>query len=146
MAKRSSGQSTMTYLDHLHKVAPKDVVKLNTSMQYGEETKYVTVDMSTKTFPDGIELMHLTDVQFGHEQCNVEQFEAYCDWILKEPNRFVLFGGDMIDAATMLSIASPYENTEEPQGQIYRFCEIANRMRHRVLGYVGGNHERRTHK
>ena len=49
----------------------------------------------------------------------------------------------MIDAATSISIASPYENTEEPQGQVFRFVEHAMPLRHRILGYVGGNHERR---
>jgi hypothetical protein len=52
----------------------------------------------------------------------------------------------MVDAATPISIASPYENTEEPQGQVFRFIEIAMPIRHRILGYVGGNHERRSIK
>lgn len=146
MAKKSSGLSTATYLDRLYAQAPKDVVDMSLSMQYGEENKYVTVKFDPKKFPKGIELLHITDVQYGHEMCNVKKFEEYCDWVLREPNRFVFFGGDLVDAATVLSIASPYENTEEPQGQVYRFCEIANKIRHRVLGYVGGNHERRSTK
>lgn len=143
---KTSKPSTATYMDRLHADGPKDVVNMELSMQFGEENKYVTVKFDPKKFPNGIELLHITDVQFGHKMTNVEKFKEYCEWVLKEPNRFVFFGGDMIDSATAISIASPYENTEEPQGQVYRFCEIANTIRHRVLGYVGGNHERRGQK
>jgi Calcineurin-like phosphoesterase len=141
--RRKNVPSSMCYLDRLHASAPKDVVKMETSLKYGEEVKYVTVRFDPKLYPDQIEILHITDVQFGHLACNVEKFIEYRNWILSHPNRFVFFGGDLIDAATCLSIASPYENTEEPQGQVYRFVELAMPMRHRVLGYVGGNHERR---
>jgi hypothetical protein len=116
---------------------------METSLKYGEEVKYVTVRFDPKLYPDQIEILHITDVQFGHLACNVEKFIEYRDWILAKPNRFVFFGGDMVDAATCLSVASPFENTEEPQGQVYRFVELAMPMRHRILGFVGGNHERR---
>jgi predicted MPP superfamily phosphohydrolase len=137
--------TTKNYIEYLHSLGPKDVMSMKLSMQFGEENKYVTVDFNPKKFSQ-IELLHITDVQFGHKMCNVEKFKEYCQWVLKKPNRFVFFGGDMIDAATAISIASPYDNTEEPQGQVYRFCEIANTIRHRIMGYVGGNHERRGQK
>jgi len=138
--------NTKTYVDYLHSRLPKDIVNMNLTMPMGDENKYVTVYFPTKKFPKGIELLHITDVQFGHKMCEVGKFEEYRDWILREPNRFVLFGGDMIDAATLISVGSPYENTEEPQGQVYNFVKIAASMRHRILGYVGGNHERRSTK
>lgn len=137
---------TQQYLDRLSAGAPKDVVKMEFSMRLGDESKYVKANFNPRKYPDGIEILHLTDVQYGHKSCNVPRFIEYRDWVLKEPNRFVFFGGDMIDAATQLSIASPYENTEEPQGQVYRFCELAMPLRHRIIGYVGGNHERRSSK
>lgn len=138
--------ATNGYLDRLWKDAPKDVLNLRGSMQYGDEFKYVTATFDPKRYKDQIEVLHITDVQFGHLCCNVPVFIEFRDWVLKEPNRFVFFGGDMVDAATSISIASPYENTEEPQGQIYRFVELAMPLRHRILGYVGGNHERRSVK
>lgn len=138
--------STREYLDQLWEKAPKDVVDLRGSMAYGDELKYISVNFTEKEFPKGVELVMLTDVQFGSLQCNVNKFIEYRDWILSKPNRFVFFGGDMVDAATVLSIASPYENTSEPQSQIYRFAELAMPLRHRVLGFVGGNHERRSVK
>jgi hypothetical protein len=138
--------STLDYLTKLQKDAPKDVLNLATSMRFGDEAKYVTATFDPKKYKKGIEIIHITDVQFGHLSCNVQKFIEYRDWILSEPNRFVFFGGDMVDAATAISVASPYENTEEPQGQVFRFCELANPLRHRIIGYVGGNHERRSAK
>ena len=134
--------STRDYIDRLWANAPKDVLTLNTGMRIGDESKYVSLTVDPKKHKT-FEILHITDVQYGHLRCNVQKFLEYRDWILREPNRFVFFGGDMIDAAHALSVASPYTNTEEPQGQVYRFCELVMPMRHRILGYVGGNHERR---
>lgn len=142
----TSVASTQDYLDNLQKAAPKDVLKLEATMRFGDESKYVTARFDPKKFKDGIDVIHITDVQYGHLACKVDRFIEYRDWILAEPNRFVFFGGDMIDAAHALSVASPYENTVEPQAQVYRFVELAMPIRHRILGYVGGNHERRSSK
>jgi len=138
--------STREYLNKLWAGAPEDVVQVRGSMQYGDELKYITVRFDPKEFPNSIELIMLTDVQYGHLACQVSRVIEFRDWVLAKPNRFVFFGGDMVDAATAISIASPYENTVEPQGQVYRFCEMMMPLRHRVLGFVGGNHERRSAK
>jgi hypothetical protein len=117
----------------------------STGMQYGLESKYVTWRFDPRKF-DTIELLHITDVQFGHVECRVHRVKEYIQWVLKEPNRFVLFGGDMIDAGHIFSPGQPWEQICEPQGQVYRFCEMFAPLRPRILGYVGGNHERRTIK
>ncbi len=142
----TSVASTQEFLDKLQASAPANVLDLKGSMQFGDEYKYVTIVLDPKAYPDGVEIIHITDVQYGHLCCKVDKFVEYRDWILDKPNRFVFFGGDMIDAAHALSVASPYENTVEPQAQVYRFVELAMPMRHRILGYVGGNHERRSSK
>lgn len=137
---------TEEFLNKLQEKAPKDVLKIQTSMNIGDESKYVAVNFSEKEYKDSIELLMITDVQFGHLMCKEDRFIEFRDWVLKEPNRFVLFGGDMVDAAHALSVASSYENKFEPQQQVFRFVELAMPMRHRVIGFVGGNHERRSSK
>lgn len=137
--------ATHSYLDRLWSNAPGDIVKISTSMRFGDESKYVTVDFSIDEY-ETVELLMITDVQFGHLACKVNRLKEFIDWVLAEPNRFVFLGGDMVDAATSISIASPYENTEEPQGQVFRLVELMMPIRHRILGYVGGNHERRSVK
>jgi len=135
--------TTGDYLTRLWKNAPEDIVQVRGTMQYGDELKYLSVKFDPEEFPNGIELLMITDVQYGHMSCKVERVIEFRDWVLAKPNRFVFFGGDLVDAATVISIASPYENTVEPQGQVYRFVELMMPMRHRVIGFVGGNHERR---
>lgn len=138
--------ATQKYLDNLFNNAPPDVLDLRSTMQFGDGCRFVTTHIDPKDFPNGIEILHITDVQYGAKECNVPRLKEYIKWILSEPNRFVFFGGDMVDAATVLSVASPYDNTMRPQQQVYRFCELVMPLRHRVLGYVGGNHERRSEK
>lgn len=138
--------ATQSYLTNLWKGAPENVIQLKSSMQFGDECKYVTVNFDPKKYSSGIEILHLTDVQYGSLSCNIPVLQEFISWILAAENRFVFFGGDMLDAATVLSVASPYENTLDPQNQVYRFCELVMPIRHRVLGYVGGNHERRSIK
>ena len=116
-------------------------IPMLSGMHHNEQTKYVTWNAGVLKSP--IEILHMTDIQFGHVMCNVKRVVEYRDWVLKEPNRYVVFGGDCIDAGTKLSVGSPWEQTMEPQGQVYRFCELFAPMRHRILGFVGGNHERR---
>lgn len=136
--------STIDYLTKLREKAPEDVLKLTTSMAYAEERKWVSVHVPEELKFKTLELYHLTDVQWGHVCCNKKMFHEYLNFILAEPNRFVLFGGDMIDAATMLSKGTPWDNTGTPIEQIYDFVQVCMPIRHRIIGYVGGNHERHT--
>lgn len=137
-------------VDRLHDLlrAPR----LRVSHAEENEVKLVEYDFDDrKRFPDHpsqIELMHLTDLQYGSKGFQRKRFLEYRAWILDSPNRFVMLGGDLIDAATILSVASPYENTEEPIEQVDGVVDIMKPLADagRLLGYVGGNHERRTIK
>ncbi|MDE2102393.1 MAG: hypothetical protein KGL39_34420 [Patescibacteria group bacterium] len=126
--------------------------RLQVNQQYDDEVKLVAYDFNDrKRFPqqpNSIELIHLTDLQYGSKGFQRERFLHYRDWITANPNRFVFLGGDLIDAATILSVASPYDNTEEPIDQIDGVVELLEPLaaKGRLLGYVGGNHERRTIK
>ena len=117
-----------------------------------DEVKYVEYDFNDptrfKNAPNTIELTHLTDLQYGSKQFERDRFLAHREWILSSPYRFVFLGGDLIDAATVLSVASPYDNTVEPIDQVDEVVELLEPLaaKGRLLGYVGGNHERRTIK
>lgn len=116
------------------------------------EVKYCSYNFDdTNRFsrqPKQIELIHLTDLQYGSKGFLLKRFLAYRDWILSSPYRFVLLGGDLIDAATVLSVGSPHDNTGEPIDQIDEVIELLEPLakKGRLLGSVGGNHERRTLK
>lgn len=133
---------TLDYLRSLERLMAPDCVKIDTSHHYGEQAKYVTVRIPDK-WPT-IELIQLTDIQFGHVACKIKRVIEYRDWILDKPNRFILMTGDNVDAATIFSPGTPWDNLFGPQSQAYRFAEVFAPARHRILGYVGGNHERRA--
>ena len=126
--------------------------RFEVGQEEGQEVKVVTYNFDdSKRFPKAlsqVELLHLTDLQLGSKGFQRAKFVEYRDWVLGVPNRFVFLGGDVIDAATVLSIASPYDNTGEPIDQVDDAVEILKPLQvaGRLLGYVGGNHERRTIK
>lgn len=128
-------------LKHIRSLFEPNALPYSTGMHVDAQTKYVSYDLTTLEHP--IELLHMTDMQLGHVMCREDRVVEYRDWVLAEPNRYVLFGGDNIDAGHKLSVGSPFEQLMEPQGQVYKFCELFAPMRHRIVGYVGGNHERR---
>lgn len=118
----------------------------------GEQVKLVSYDFNDrKRFPkplSSVEILHLTDLQVGSKGFMRERFIEYREWMLSEPNRFGLLGGDLPDAATVLSVASPYDNTAEPMYQVREVVELLEPLadKGRLLASVGGNHERRTRK
>jgi hypothetical protein len=128
------------------------VPRLSVSHAEDDEVKLVSYDFDDRRrFPDKpgrIELMHITDMQYGSKGFQRARFLEYRRWLLSSPDRFVLLGGDLIDAATVISVASPYDNTEEPIEQVDGVVDILRPLADagRLLGYVGGNHERRTIK
>lgn len=119
-----------------------DAYKRTTRLLIQGETKYLSWDFTDAPFST-LELLQITDAQFGHICCKVDRLIEYRDWVLAKPNRFMVWTGDNIDSAHMQSKGTTWENTGSPQYQIYEFCKLWAPARHRVLGYVGGNHERR---
>lgn len=129
----------------LHRMFEKPIFRSSTGMEVDGQSKFLT-----HTFPDPflakhetLEIIVLTDVQFGHICCKVDKFIEYRDWVLEKPYRFCLFGGDMIDAYRIGSPGTGYDNLFMPDTQAWKFCEMVAPLKHRVLGFVGGNHERR---
>jgi len=117
-------------------------VPMTTRMLIQGQAKYVSWDFSEATF-DHLELLQITDAQYGHVCCKVNRLIEYRDWVLKKPNRYRIWTGDNIDSAHMQSKGTPWDNTGTPQQQLFEFCRLWAPARHRILGYVGGNHERR---
>lgn len=137
---------TQNFLRGLVDSFPDDVLQLQTGMNYAEQSKYLSYEIpATKpAFKKSIELLQMTDVQFGHKECKVNRVIEYRDWVLSQDNRYVLFVGDMVDAWALWSPGMGWDQMFNPMSQVMRFVEIFGPMRHRILGYVGGNHERRA--
>ena len=139
--------STANYLDRILAKRPALTTPIHETMVLDEESKRHYVTLSLEDHPTLVELIHITDVQYGHQSFKPARFQEFSAWILESPHRFILLGGDLIDAATQFSVQSPYENKWEPSEQVLRLVEdLLMPQRPRILGYVGGNHERRTAK
>lgn len=122
---------------------PENAFLVSTKTLIHGEAKYLSWDFSEAKF-NTLELLQITDVQWGHICCKRERVIEYRDWVLAKPNRYMVWTGDNIDSATMQSKGTTWENTGTPQQQLFEFVKIWAPARHRILGYVGGNHERRV--
>jgi len=137
--------SSRVTLAAIWKSMPQDLLKCTEGMAYGEQRKYLSWEVSEQIVKaDHIEITQITDVQFGHIACKYARLIEYRDWILSVPNRFMVWTGDMIDAWAAWSPGRPFEQLFDPMSQVIRFAEVWAPARHRVLGFVGGNHERRA--
>jgi len=119
-----------------------DVHPRSTGMMIRGETKYITWHLPAAL--KRVEILQITDVQWGNLACKRDRVLEYREWILAKPTRFMVWTGDNIDAAHMQSKGTTWDNTGTPQSQLFEFCNLWAPARHRILGYVGGNHERRT--
>ena len=138
-------ESSRKTLSEIWRAMPKDVLKCSEGMAYGEQRKYLAWEIDPrKVKANHIEIIQITDVQFGHVCCKYDRLVEYRDWILSMPNRFVVLTGDMIDAWAAWSPGRPFEQLFDPLSQVIRFAETFAPLRHRILGNVGGNHERRA--
>lgn len=135
--------ATTRWLRDLERQLAPDRLTPGLGMTYGDQSKYVQWTIP-RSLGDPIYVIQLTDLQFGHSLCNYRRVLEYRDWLLAAPNRFCVFTGDMVDAWALWSPGSPFEQLGDPQSQVFRFIETWAPARHRILGYVGGNHERRA--
>lgn len=139
-------EQTSQFLNAIWQTLPPDQHKLASGMCIGEQSKYLRWEIAPQDIDDAdtIELIQITDVQFGHICCKYERVLEYRDWVLAVPNRFMLWTGDMVDAWAMWSPGRAFDQLGDPQSQVLKFVETWAPARHRILGYVGGNHERRA--
>ena len=123
----------------------KPIQSASGGMLIDGQYKFLTHDFPEKFSRqhDEIELIFISDVQYGHNQCRVDKLIEYRDWILEKPNRYTIFGGDMVDGWRVGSPGAGFDNWCKPSSQVFQFCELMAPIRHRILGSVGGNHERR---
>jgi hypothetical protein len=144
MAKKIlfDGETTMSMMAEVQTSLQAYEPTVKQSMAIDGQARYVRWDFTGVDIPQ-LEILQITDIQFGHKQCNVAKLQEYIAWVLAAPQRYVVLGGDLVDAGHVQSKGSPFEQIGDPQSEIWAFVKLIAPIRHRVLGYVGGNHERR---
>lgn len=97
---------------------------------------------------DNIRIYGIFDVHLGAAEYLERPFIEFRDGILKDPNAYVVIGGDLCNNATRSSVSNIFEETMRPREQKRLMTEILRPLvdEGRILCYVSGNHERRSGK
>jgi predicted phosphodiesterase len=86
------------------------------------------------------------DEQIGHIACDDARVQKDIEWAAKNPHCLVVLLGDGIDSATKESPGYIRENKTTPLQQVKDYIALHKPIASQIIGYVGGNHERRIDK
>jgi hypothetical protein len=86
------------------------------------------------------------DEQIGHVACDDARVLKDIEWAAKNPHCLVVLLGDGIDSATKESPGYLRENKTTPLQQVKDYIALHKPIAGQIIGYVGGNHERRIDK
>lgn len=93
-----------------------------------------------------IEIYPLSDLHLGDKLCDIESFKTFITFILKEPNRFIIYNGDNVNNAIKPFPSDCFEETMSPSDQVDLLKSLLKPVANRILLLVEGNHEARTTK
>lgn len=104
--------------------------------------------MISHHFPtrNNITIYPISDVHLGAPECMQSEWEQFCSRLLREPNSYIVLGGDLVDNATRNSIGGVYEARMRPAEAKRLMANMLEPIRDRILCAVTGNHERRSLK
>ena len=93
-----------------------------------------------------VEILPLADLHMGDSKLKREMFDEFIDYVLAEPYRYVLCGGDLMNNAIKSSVSNIYEECMTPSQQKKSLKKELSPIKDRILVMVEGNHEARTSK
>ena len=102
------------------------------------ETKPIKVNLSKF---DVIEIIEVSDPHFGNECFDQSRWNRLCEYILAEPNRFVIWAGDLMENAIPGSKSNPLTQIMTPHEQREYVVAMFKMFKDRTLAIVDGNHE-----
>lgn len=88
-----------------------------------------------------LKIIPIGDAHVGHDQFNREAFKELVEYIKNNDDVYCFFGGDMVELASKHSIGSGMYEQDKPTNQINDFIEMVAPISHKVLWYIGGNHD-----
>lgn len=95
---------------------------------------------------NGIRLIPLADAHYGSQEFNETLWHNTIKRIQDDPDCYCVLVGDLIDNGLKNSVTNIYEATCSPRDQKEWIYNELLPIKDKVLGAVGGNHERRTSK
>ena len=104
--------------------------------------------MSTADHPDKLTIVPLADAHYGAREFNETRWTNTLKRIYEDPHCFCVLVGDLIDNGLKNSVTNVYAATCPPSEQKKWLVEQLSPLAvtGKILGAVGGNHERRTAK
>ena len=88
----------------------------------------------------------VSDVHIGAREADIDGFSKFLRRVESEPDSYIVICGDVLNNGIRDSITNVYEETMPPSAQVDLAAELLAPLAHKVLGCVGGNHERRSAK
>lgn len=95
---------------------------------------------------NGLRLIPLADAHFGSQEFNETMWHNVIKRIQDDPDCYCVLVGDLIDNGLKNSVTNVYEATCSPSVQKEWLYNELLPIKDKILGAVGGNHERRTAK
>ncbi len=88
-----------------------------------------------------IDILPIGDLHLGSLESEYTEFLKVID---KYSRAKLIFLGDLIDNALAESIGDVYSQTDNPHKTLQELLQMFTKYKERILGVIGGNHERRT--
>lgn len=89
-----------------------------------------------------VRIYNLTDVHVGHKHFDEARFIADIERIRLDPNGYAVLGGDIFEWAHKNSVGDPWEQVISPMEQVAKSARLLMPIRHKILGYRSGNHDK----
>lgn len=90
---------------------------------------------------ESVELFPIHDLHYGNECFNLAKWNRLHDLILAEPNRYVVWVGDLMENAIPGSKSSVFDQMYSPQEQKEYITALFKEFKHRTIAILDGNHE-----
>ena len=100
----------------------------------------------TADFEGRMTIIPLADAHYGSREFNEVRWHNTIKRIQDDPKCFCVLVGDLIDNGLKNSVTNIYEATASPSEQKEWLYNELKPIGEKILGAVGGNHERRTAK
>lgn len=99
---------------------------------------------SFEEHPNRITIVPLADTHYGSQEFNEVLWHKTIKRIYDDPDCYCVLVGDLIDNGLKNSVTNVYEATVSPRKQKEWLAAELSPIASKILGAVGGNHERRS--
>lgn len=102
--------------------------------------------MIQRHFPrnDDLRIYFICDVHYGAHEHMDREWTDFCAGFMKDPNAYLILGGDLLNNGTKASVSNVYRETVRPMQAKKDMAEMLRPLKSRILCAVSGNHERRN--